>query len=110
MVCCITLLRYRWFNNKRVLARWERELIMSNETLEELKAIVDKAPFGATHFDNKKIYYKATTKGTRVEWVEFTAFKTSFQLSLNHCMHDIRSLSDIERIIELEQRVKDCYE
>ena len=65
------------------------------ETLEELKAIVDNAPDGATHIDDDGDYAKYGgmydyfySKGLR-EWI------STDTVSID------RSLSDIKRIIEL---------
>jgi len=72
-----------------------------SETLEELKAIVDNAPDGATHIDDDGDYAKYGgmydyfySKGLR-EWI------STDTVSID------RSLSDIKRIIELTELLED---
>lgn len=68
---------------------------MSKETLEELKAIVDNAPDGATHIDDIKTYWKVIS-----EFDYF--FHNGSQWDDSEPLENgTRSLSDIKRIIEL---------
>lgn len=73
------------------------------ETLKELKAIRDNAPEGANQVEmhssgNINCYIKYTEKGVFV-WHEKEWFN-AIKKELGHCWL-IRSLSDINRIIEL---------
>lgn len=71
------------------------------ETLEELKAIRDDAPDGATHFDDNSVYYMYEKADSIAVWREYTKRNSTFVLSQCICMFGLRSLSDIERLIEL---------
>lgn len=83
---------------------------MSIETLEELKSIIDNAPEGATHFGIDCVYYQYEKADTIAVWREYYKRKSNFVLSQCICMMDLRSLSDIKRIIELMEQVKTSYE
>ena len=82
---------------------------MSKETLEELKAIIDNAPYENIGEDifinthgNYVLFYEDdfyTRDGDK--WVKCCGFLPCYGL---------RSLSDIERIIELKEQVKAGYE
>jgi hypothetical protein len=70
------------------------------ETLEELKAIIADKPEGATHIDDIKTYWKVISEFdyyfyNRSQWNDSEPLENSFT----------RSLSDIERIIELMEQV-----
>ncbi len=81
-----------------------------NESLEELKAIIDNAPDGATHFGIDCVYYQYEKADSIAVWREYYKRKSNFVLNKCICMMDLRSLSDIKRIIELMERVKSGYE
>ncbi len=72
-----------------------------SETLDELKAIIYNAPDGATHFGIDFIYYKYEKADSVAIWREYTQRKSTFVLNQCICMMNLRSLSDIKRIIEL---------
>lgn len=82
---------------------------MSKGTLEELKAIVDNAPFENIGED---IFINAL--GNYVLFYEDDYFVRDVDKWVKCCgylpCYGLRSLSDIKRIIELEQRVKANYE
>lgn len=63
------------------------------ETLEELTAIIDNAPDGATHIDGDKEY---------VKFIEGEMYHYSCRWASDYDFPlELRSLEDIERIIEL---------
>jgi len=68
---------------------------MKNESLEELKSIIDNAPEGATHLDDINTYWKVNS--------EFDYyFHDGNQWDYSEPLENgTRSLSDIKRIIEL---------
>lgn len=61
--------------------------------------ILDNAPEGATHVDDEDGYLK-TRKSEFWDWVD------GEWDYLNTCVEDIRSLADIERIVELEKELE----
>lgn len=75
---------------------------MSKETLEELKAIVDTSPRGATHIDNYCDYIKVVG-GDFYGWSDQLNEWGVFEYADSVTM---RSLSDIKRIIELMEATK----
>lgn len=73
---------------------------MRSETLDELKAILDNAPDGATHYSNcESAYYKFKCEC----WMFCCRGKTLFEFVQDddYVCDELRSLSDIKRIIEL---------
>ena len=72
-----------------------------SESLEELKAIIDNAPKGATHLDDINTYWKVIS--------EFDYyFHNGNQWDDSEPLENgIRSLSDIKRIIELMEILED---
>ena len=71
-----------------------------SETLEELKAIVENAPDGATHCDNVVTYYKIDSYVR--EWGVFKGrWCVCVGCNTMRMPPSMRSLSDIKRIIEL---------
>lgn len=87
----------------------KRGLIVMSESLEELKAIIDNAPDGATHFGIDCVYYQYEKADTIAIWREYTNLKSTFVLSQCICMMGLRSLSDIKRIIELMELNQDMH-
>lgn len=74
------------------------------ETLEYLKAIIDNAPEGASHYD--EVYYRHS--GDEVQSAPSKRFGWEF-VSYGYVELELtRSLSDIERIIELMEVVEDA--
>lgn len=75
------------------------------ETLDELKAIIDKAPEGATHYDSMATWkYKNLDRGTFL-----MPDGTGYKIDEFYPNKALRSLSDIERIIELMELNKDTH-
>lgn len=77
------------------------------ETLEQLQSIIDNAPDGATHISNTKGQIRYLKHNVRREFIysvnsSWAAFTLKSQY-LKYCS-DIRSLSDIKRIIGLEKK------
>lgn len=71
-----------------------------NESLEELKAIIDNAPEGATHADNAVSYYKMDSYGN--QWgIWKGVWCVCVGCNTMRMPPSMRSLSDIKRIIEL---------
>ena len=72
------------------------------ETLEELKEIIDNAPDEATHIDGDKEY---------VKFIECEMYHYSCEwASVYDFPLELRSLSDIERIIELMEATQDLLQ
>ena len=72
------------------------------ETLEELKEIIDNAPDEATHIDGDKEY---------VKFIEGEMYHYSCEwASVYDFPLELRSLSDIERIIELMEATQDLLQ
>lgn len=74
------------------------------ETLEELKAIVDNAPDGSTHYDRKNYFTFVSEFDDGLyysHWRKWVNHKQSIVLYQSRGIDNIRSLSDIKRIIEL---------
>lgn len=71
------------------------------ESLEDLKAIIDNAPEGASHYDG--IYYRYS--GDEVQSAPSKRFAWEFVSDGSVQLELTRSLSDIERIIQLEERL-----
>ena len=70
-----------------------------SESLGELKAIVDNAPDGATHYDSLATWkYKNLDRGTFL-----MPDGTGYKIDEFYPNETIRSLSDINLIIELEE-------
>lgn len=67
------------------------------ETLKELKTIRDNAPEGATHV-NYAYYFK---KQYDSDWMYCEINKSHWEFDDDNAESDMRSLSDINRIIEL---------
>lgn len=68
-----------------------------SEILEELKAVVDNAPDGATHYDSLATWkYKNLDRGTFL-----MPDGTGYKIDEFYPNETIRSLADIKRIIEL---------
>ena len=67
------------------------------ESLEDLKAIIDNAPQGATHYDVH--YYRYS--GDEVQSAPSKRFEWEFVSDGSAELELTRSLSDIERIVEL---------
>ena len=65
------------------------------ESLQELKAIVDNAPDGATHIDDIKTYWKVISE------FDYFFHNDSQWDNSEPLENGTRSLSDIKRIIEL---------
>lgn len=75
---------------------------MSTETLEQLKAIRDGAPEGATHYDSLATWkYKNLDRGTFL-----TPDGTGYKINDFYPNETIRSLTDINNIIELMERIE----
>jgi len=71
-----------------------------SETLEDLKAIVDNAPDGATHYSSiEGVYYKFECECWM--WGPYGSVLFHFVQGDDFVCENIRSLSDIKRIIEL---------
>jgi hypothetical protein len=68
---------------------------MSHESLEKLKAIIDNAPEGATHLDDINTYWKVISE------FDYYFHNGSQWDDSEPLENGTRSLSDIERIIEL---------
>ena len=83
----------------------KRDLIVMNESLEDLKAIIYNAPEGATLYDGE--YFKFECDDYH-RWVSICDIHDWYVDIEPSC--DVRSLSDIERIIELMEQVKADYE
>lgn len=77
-----------------------------SETLEELKAIVDNAPDGATHV-NYAYYFK---KQYDIDWMYCEKSKSHWKFDDDNAESDIRSLSDIKLIIDLIEASSDTRE
>ena len=84
----------------------KKDLIIMNESLGELKTVIENAPEGASHYDG--IYYRylgdeaQSSPSKRFGWEFVSDGPVELELT--------RSLSDIKRIIELMERVKSGYE
>ena len=70
------------------------------ETLEQLKTISDNAPEGATHIDDVDTYWKVVSE---FDYYFYDGLHWDDSEPLEN---GARSLSDIERIIELEEKLK----
>lgn len=70
------------------------------EALEELKVIIAGKPEGATHISDNGVFYKLDGYTPLTWWVRGKEWIDS------GVHHITRSLSDIERIIELEEKLK----
>tara|TARA_R110002073_G_scaffold133936_4_gene281479 strand:- start:23563 stop:23847 length:285 start_codon:yes stop_codon:yes gene_type:complete len=81
-----------------------------SESLKELKGIIDNAPEGATHFGIDFIYYKYEKADSVAVWREYIKIKSTFVLNQCICMMNLRSLSDIKRIIELMEWQESAFE
>tara|TARA_R110001592_G_C13193009_1_gene753737 strand:- start:37958 stop:38233 length:276 start_codon:yes stop_codon:yes gene_type:complete len=77
---------------------------MSSESLEELKAIIDNAPEGATHLDDINTYWKVISE------FDYYFHNGSQWDDSEPLENGTRSLSDIERIIELIEQVESLEE
>lgn len=77
------------------------------ETLEELKAIIASKPEGATHYSvSEQAYYKFKCECWM--WCDKGKSLFSFIQDDDEVCNELRSLSDIERIIELMEIVEDA--
>ena len=78
------------------------------ETLEQLKEIVKNAPEGATHY-NKKGEYKYLKLTYFNGYQAFVNGESTINVMPNK-LYGLRSLSDINRIIELTKENNELYE
>jgi len=79
-----------------------------SETLEGLKAIVDNAPDGATHHSTiERVYYKFECECWM--WCHYGSVLFHFVQDDDFVCENIRSLSDIKRIIELMESQKKAW-
>ena len=74
------------------------------ENLEELKAIIAGKPEDATHIDDINTYWKVVSE------FDYYFYSGSQWDDSEPLENGTRSLSDIERIIELMEKVKSGYE
>ena len=83
--------------------------MIMNESLEELKSIIDNAPDGATHVDNVVSYYKMDSTGR--EWGIFKGcWCVCVGCNTMRMPPSMRSLSDIKRIVELMEWQQCAFE
>lgn len=73
------------------------------ETLEELKAIVENAPERATHVGEDSKYLKFRKNN---DWFEYSNSFSGHSVIYTQNLDNARSLSDIERIIELMEKLE----
>lgn len=74
------------------------------ESIDELRKAIDLAPDGATHYSTlEQCYYKSRCEGWMFCNYGFSRF--SFVDYDDIVADDLRSLSDIKRIIELEKKL-----
>ena len=81
---------------------------MSSESLEELKAIINNAPEGATHYSiDESVYYKFKCEC----WMFCHRGRALFEFVKDddYVCNELRLLSDIKRIIKLEERIKENW-
>lgn len=80
--------------------------MIMNESLEELKVIIDNAPEGATHYDEDDDYVKfIDDEMYHYSFVQGYGWSSDY---VSPC--ELRSLSDIERIIELMEWQQSAFD
>ena len=83
------------------------------ETLEQLKAIVENEPEGATHIEilaSSNIYYLKRVNQYGVYGYKFYSVDHDSYIDVGTVSGELRSLSDIKRIIELLEWQEKAFE